>query len=177
MASRGSLEAVCEVHQCLPCLEACLFVQGVTPKKHVKDCTRELSAAPGAGMVCLPIPQVSGGDHCTRHKHFAPHPSLYSGLASIGVPVLSIPHACQSQKTQSALSCTCPSHPLDSEFTGTKTRARKACTARAEWTERGTLSELFSLTRENQPSEASVLAMAVHDPGIAWLGQSVPRPK
>ena len=70
MAHRSSLEAVCEVHQRLPCLEACLVVQGVFPQEHVKDCACELSAAPGAGMVCYPIPEIARGDHCTSHSTF-----------------------------------------------------------------------------------------------------------
>ena len=68
MAQRSSLEAICEVHQTLPCLEACLVVEGVPPKEHVKHRTRELPAAPGAGVIRHPIPQVARSDHCIDHS-------------------------------------------------------------------------------------------------------------
>ncbi len=68
VAHGSSLEAVCEVHQALPCLEACLAVQGLRPEEHVKHCTCELPAAPGAGMMRHPIPQVARSDHCTAHS-------------------------------------------------------------------------------------------------------------
>ena len=68
MAQRSSLEAICEVHQTLPCLEACLVVEGVPPKEHVKHRARELPAAPGAGVRRHPIPQVARSNHCTDHN-------------------------------------------------------------------------------------------------------------
>lgn len=77
MAVWSSLEAIGEIHQCLPGLEACLVVQGVPPQKHVENCARELPAAPGAGMVRHPIPEIARGDHCTGR----------STLSCIGTPV------------------------------------------------------------------------------------------